>query len=288
MKDEDKSKEQLIDELAELRLRVAELQELASARRWEEDEFLAKSRRLDKELRLANTIQSSLFPINLPQVPRATLAATAVAANEVGGDYCDLFITKYNKLGIAIGDVMGKGVPAALFVAMIYAFVRNYAPEMDSPSGLVERINRGLFPQLEFAEQFITFFYGIYDPAARRLVYTNAGHNPPIIYRASAGICETLNVRDFILGGIQNAEFKEGETTLERGDLILFYTDGLKEGKNRAKEQFGMERITRLIQENHMYDPASIQEIISYEFNEFLAGEPPYDDVTMIVIKIDT
>lgn len=251
-----------------------------------EAELIEKDRRIQKELQLANAIQSSLFPINLPQVPGVTVAATAVSANEVGGDYCDLFITKYNKLGIAIGDVMGKGVPAALFVAMTYAFVRNYALDLDEPSALVNRVNRGLYPQLELTQQFITFFYGIYDPESGNMVYTNAGHNPPLVYRAATGECESLPVRDFIMGGMLDAQYREGVVSLYPGDVALFYTDGLKEGRNRSKEQFGMNRIINCLKENHIYDPASIQEILSYEFAEFLDGEPPYDDVTMVVIKI--
>jgi len=252
-----------------------------------QQELVESNQRILKELQLASTIQSSLFPINLPDVPGVTLAATAVAANEVGGDYIDLFVTKHNKLGVAIGDVMGKGVPAALFVAMTYAFVRNYAMEMDSPGALVDRINWGLFPQLELTEQFITLFYSIYDPDKRELVYTNAGHNPPIVYRAGTGECETLEIRDYFMGGRADAQYREGTVALNQGDIVFFYTDGLKEGRNKEKEQFGLGRIVRLIKENHMHDPASIQEIISYEFTEFLAGEPPYDDVTMTVIKIN-
>ncbi|MDT3699785.1 MAG: SpoIIE family protein phosphatase [Thermincola sp.] len=263
------------------------LVEEISDRKNMENELIEKDRRIQKELQLANAIQSSLFPINLPQVPGVTVAATAVSANEVGGDYCDLFVTKYNKLGIAIGDVMGKGVPAALFVALTYAFVRNYALELDEPSTLVNRVNRGLYAQLELTQQFITFFYGIYDPESRNIVYTNAGHNPPLVYRAATGECEGLPVRDFIMGGMLNAQYREGLFSLFPGDVALFYTDGLKEGRNRAKEQFGMDRIINCLKENHIHDPASIQEILSYEFAEFLDGEPPYDDVTMVVIKLE-
>ncbi len=252
-----------------------------------EEALLKNNERIQQELQLANTIQSSLFPINLPEVPGATLAATTVPANEMGGDYCDLFITRHDKLALALGDVMGKGIPAALFVAMTYAFVRNYAPELDSPAMLVNRVNWGLFPQLELTEQFITFFYGLYDPNTRELVYTNAGHNPPIIYRPATGECESLRVRDYFMGGRLDAKYQEGITVLNPGDVVLIYTDGLKEGRNQVKEQFGMERILHLLKENHIHDPASIQEIISCEFTDFLAGEPPYDDVTMIVLKVN-
>ncbi len=265
MNDEQKTREELIEELLFLRGLVE---------------------RSQRELQLANAIQSSLFPVRLPQVRGATLAATAVSANEVGGDYCDLLVNKNNKLAIAIGDVMGKGVPAALLVAMTYAFVRNYAFDLDSPAQLTNILNRSLFPQLDFAKQFMTFFYCIYDPEDRGLIYTNAGHNPPMVYRAATGECELLPVRDFFIGGRLDAGYREGTTALYPGDIVLFYTDGIKEGKNKDKEQFGMNRIKGLLKEFHVYDPASIQEIISYSFLEFLEGEPPGDDVTMIIIKI--
>lgn len=270
----------------ELVAAIETLQDI-TGRKLAEEVLEEHNRRIRNELELAHSIQASLLPINLPRVAGVTLAASAVAANEVGGDYCDLFVTKHNKLGIAIGDVMGKGIPAALFVAMTYAYVRNFAGETDSPSALVNRVNRVLFPQLETTQQFITFFYGIYDPASRQLVYANAGHNPPLVYRAATGETETLQVRSFFMGGREDASYKEGRIVLEPGDVVLFYTDGLKEGRNPEKELFGLDRITRLLKENYMTDPASIQEIIFSEFKEFLAGEPPYDDVTMIVLKID-
>lgn len=270
----------------ELVAAIETLQDITE-RKLAEEILEAHNRRIRNELELAHNIQESLLPINLPRVAAVTLAASAVTANEVGGDYCDLFVTKNNQLGIAIGDVMGKGIPAALFVAMTYAYVRNFAAEIDSPSALVNKVNRVLFPQLEVTQQFITFFYGIYDPASRQLVYTNAGHNPPLVYRAATGETETLKVRSFFLGGRKDASYKEGKIVLEPGDVVLFYTDGLKEGKNPEKELFGVDRITLLLKENHMNDPASIQEIIFSEFKEFLAGEPPYDDVTMIILKID-
>jgi len=266
MDDDKKTREQLLEELRSMRRVIEQSQ---------------------RELQLANTIQASLFPIRLPEVKGATLAATAVSANEVGGDYCDLLINKNNRLAITIGDVMGKGVPAALLVAMTYAFVRNYAFDIDSPAQIANRLNRSLFPQLDFAQQFLTFFYCTYNPDNRELIYSNAGHNPPLLYRAAIKECEALPVRDFFIGGRVDAEYREGRTVLNPGDIVLFYTDGIKEGKNKQKEQFGLERIINLLKDNHIYDPASIQEMISCAFVEFLGEEPQSDDVTMIVIKIE-
>lgn len=252
-----------------------------------ENELMEKDRRIGRELHLASAIQSSLFPTKLPCLKGVAMAATAVSANEVGGDYCDLFVTKDSRLGIAIGDVMGKGVPAALFGAMTYAFVRQFALEMDSPCALVNRVNRMLFPQLDMTQQFITFLYAVYDPSTRELTYTNAGHNPPLVYRASGGFCEILEIRDYFIGGLPESSYREGKTILCPGDVVLFYTDGLKECRNRSGEPFGSERIKHLLTENNPYDPASIQEIISEQFIDFLDGQQPSDDMTMIVIKID-
>ncbi|MFZ3170735.1 MAG: SpoIIE family protein phosphatase [Carboxydocellales bacterium] len=252
------------------------------------DEILSENnRRINKELKLANSIQASLFPINLPLISGATLAATTLVANEVGGDYCDLFITRKKKLGIAIGDVMGKGIPAALFVAMTYAYVRNFAVETESPSSILNKVNNVLYAPLESNQQFLTLFYAIYDPTSKVLSYANAGHNPPILYCAATGETQTLTVRSFYIGGREQTDYKEGSINLNPGDILLFYTDGLKEGKNPDGEQFGMERIENLIKASYMQDPASIQDIIINEFNDFLLGEPPYDDVTMVIIKIN-
>lgn len=245
-----------------------------------------KNKRVQKELQLAGLIQSSLFPMCLPQVPRTKLAAVTVPAYEVGGDYCDLFVGKNERLVIAIGDVMGKGVPAALFVALTYAFVRNYSSEIYSPGILLKAVNRGLFYQLDFSQQFITLFYGAYDPAARELVYANAGHNPPVVYRAATGECEILQVKNFILGGRYDAEFREGRCSLDPGDIVLFYTDGLKEGRNMDKERFGIQRVIRLLKENCMLAPPDIQEIIMDEFYSFIGDEPLQDDISMIIMKI--
>jgi sigma-B regulation protein RsbU (phosphoserine phosphatase) len=243
--------------------------------------------RINKELKLAHSIQASLFPINLPRISGATLAATTIAANEVGGDYCDLFITSKKKLGIALGDVMGKGIPAALFVAMTYAYVRNFAVETENPSTLLNKVNDVLYTPLESNQQFLTLFYAIYDPTSKVLSYANAGHNPPILYCAATGETQTLSVRSFYIGGREQTDYKEGSIILNPGDILLFYTDGLKEGKNPDGEQFGMDRIKNLIKASYMQDPASIQDIINTELNDFLLGEPPYDDVTMVIIKIN-
>lgn len=264
---------------------IQTLQDFTGSKRTEEALF-HENRKVQEQLQLASTVQASLFPIRLPQVDGVTLAASAVTAHEVGGDYCDLVVMNNKKLGIAIGDVMGKGVPAALFTVMTFSFVRNYALELDSPSMLVNRLNRELYPRLEFSKRFLTFFYGLYDPSTRELTYTNAGHNPPIVYRALTGEFETLPVKNYFIGGRLEAQYDEGKVNLEPGDLVFFYTDGLKEGRNREKEQFGLERIIDLLKEHHMYDPASIEELIQANFLDFLAGENIQDDVTMIVLKL--
>lgn len=252
-----------------------------------ENKLQEQNNRIQKELKLACSIQTDLLPIDLPQIPGASVAAAAAAAKEVGGDYCDLIVTKKEKLAIAIGDVMGKGVGAALFMAMTYAYIRNYAFELDSPSILVNKLNSDLYKLLDSNAQFITLFFGVYEPLTKELKYTNAGHNPPLIYRAVTGECENTNVRDYFIGGRRVANYRESSLILEQGDIVLFYTDGIKEGMNNEQEQFGMQRIESLIKENHMHDSASILDTISASFLNFLQGEPLYDDVTMIVLKID-
>jgi len=168
---------------------IAVIETLHDFTEWKQAEevIFYEQQRVHNELQLASSIQTSLTPIKLPQVPGLSIACTTQAAREVGGDYCDLLINRNKNLGIAICDVMGIGVPAALFVSMTYTFVRENAVNCDTPNELVNKLNEHLFPQLEYSGQFITFIYAIYDPATRELVYTNAGHNQPIVYRAQTG-----------------------------------------------------------------------------------------------------
>lgn len=251
------------------------------------EEYIKRvNRRIQKELELANSVQASLLPIKLPEIPGVALSAMSATAYEVGGDYCDLIETRNGRLCIAIGDVMGKGAAAALFVALLYANIRNLHREIAEPEVLLEHLNNELFPQLETTQQFITLFYAIYHPVHRELTYANAGHNPPLIYRATTGDCETLPVRSPYLGGRPDSRYQQGKTFLNPGDVVLFYTDGLKEGMNKKQEQFGLERVKGLLKTYHRYDPASIQDIIISEFWEFVGDEPLRDDVTLIVMKV--
>lgn len=251
------------------------------------EEYIKRvNRRIQKELELANSVQASLLPIKLPEIPGVALSAMSATAYEVGGDYCDLIETSDGRLCIAIGDVMGKGAAAALFVTLLYANIRNLHREIAEPEVLLERLNNELFPQMETTQQFITLFYAIYHPVHRELTYANAGHNPPLIYRAATGDCETLPVRSPYLGGWANSRYRRGKTFLNPGDVILFYTDGLKEGMNKKQEQFGLERVKGLLKTYHRYDPASIQDIIISEFWKFVGDEPLRDDVTLIVMKV--
>ena len=268
---------------------VAAIQTLHDFTAWKlaEQVISKENERVIKDLQLANIVQSSLFPRKLPTLSGVAVAASSWPAKEIGGDYCDLFVTKDQRLGIGIGDVMGKGIPAALFGTMAYAFVRNDAGQAKSPSELLNRLNRDMFHQLEFSGQFMTFFYGVYDSATGELRYSNAGQNKPVVFRARSGECETLDTKNFYLGGRHDASYKEGYTYLFPGDIVLFYTDGLIEGKNSAKEEFGIERFTAVLKEYSVVDPASIGEMITSEFMEFMSDETPSDDVTFIVLKVN-
>jgi sigma-B regulation protein RsbU (phosphoserine phosphatase) len=257
-----------------------------SARKAEEANRLAKENCIKKELILASYIQASIFPIRLPSVIGLNCVAYSNPAQEVGGDYCDLFINNSGQLVLAIGDVMGKGIPAALFVSLTYAFVRNLAMEGIEPAELITNINSMLFQQLKISEQFLTLVFALYDPNKKSLIYSNAGHNYPIIYRAGLDSCEFLKRKTYFVGGKLDAKFYQETCTLQQGDVVLFYTDGLKEGRNRNREQFGIDRITEILALNHRHDVASIQEIMVEEFEKFLDGEIPIDDVSMTLIKV--
>ena len=154
---------------------------------------MAQRERLNRELEIAREVQEHLFPQRLPPVPGLDYCGHCRPAREVGGDYYDFLELPDGRLGIAIGDVSGKGVGAALMMASLEASLRALAPVVDDPAELMERVNSLVF-QASAANRFATLFYAQYDPATRRMSYVNAGHNPPLVLRNCAGSCQVLRL----------------------------------------------------------------------------------------------
>jgi sigma-B regulation protein RsbU (phosphoserine phosphatase) len=208
-----------------------------------------------------------------------------VPARHVGGDCYDVVDIGDGRLAFTIGDVAGKGAPAALLMANVQATVRALTDTCESPRELVGRLNR-LICDLTEDDVFVTFFYGVLDWRTGELRYVNAGHNPPFVLRAD-GHKEYLGEGGLVIGLLPGAEYTEGGTCLVPGDNLVLYTDGVTEATNPQDEMFGVARLEKLLGEHRLATAREIEERVYTGIKDFAAGAPQADDLTMVVLKID-
>ncbi len=242
--------------------------------------------RIVKELEIARNIQQSLLPSSIPTLAGADMAAMSLPAKEVGGDFYDFIPITPEALGLVIADVSGKGVPAALFMALSRALMRANGLRVDEVAQSVIQTNR-LILECATSGLFVTLFYGILDPQRRVLRYVSAGHNPPVLFRNATGEVELLEAEGIALGVIDEIELEEKTVSVAPGDVIVMYTDGVTESINTNQEEFGEARLIEEIKEHHALPAEALMARITHDIlTEFTQGEPQFDDFTMMVIKI--
>jgi sigma-B regulation protein RsbU (phosphoserine phosphatase) len=204
------------------------------------------------------------------------------AALSVGGDYYDVLPLSDSSLGIAIADVVGKGISAALLMANLQAAVRAFAENAHSPAEVCERINSVMCINVA-SGKFITMFYCVLDAAKRKLTYSNAGHNPPILLRGDATL--RLEEGGALLGVFRDWKYEQWSVELEAGDRLLLYTDGLSEAENLSREEFGEGRLIDALRRFRSLPAGEIQSRILNEVREFCHGNF-HDDATLLVIAV--
>ena len=239
--------------------------------------------RLEQELQLASEIQQRFQPTAPPIVDGYELQGISFSCYEIGGDYYDFIERADGRLVVALGDVSGKGTAAALLMSSLHAAVHAQAA---SPSSLVETItnvNRYLAENIP-SNRFVTLFYAELDPKAGSLAFVNAGHNPPIIVHES-GTVEQLSSGGLPLGIIPDTEYKEGRTQLHPGDVLVIYSDGVSEAINPEGEEFGPERLCRVVTENLTATAAGMRDRIESALTKFVRGTPANDDITLVIVK---
>jgi serine phosphatase RsbU (regulator of sigma subunit) len=243
-----------------------------------------EKQRLDEELALARQIQLGLLPKAYPRREFFELCAFTQPARQVGGDYYDFLETEEGRLGIVIADATGKGIPAAMLMSLVHASLRAEIRNRLCPSRVIANVNQLIFSSTS-SEKFATVFYGELDPPKRKLIYCNAGHNYPVVIHQDGGI-EFLDTGGLILGAFDDAVYEKGEVPLQRNDIIFFYSDGLTENFNDKDEEFGEKRLLDLLLKNRSLGPEALRDRIIEEANNFTGGIPPYDDFTIVVLKI--
>ena len=230
---------------------------------------------------MAAQIQNSLLPAVAPQVPGYGLVGLNRPCRTVGGDYYD-FALEQGKLLLALGDVSGKGTGAALLMTVLRASVRGHWDE-DVLSEAMARINRTVCQNVP-PGKYMTFFLARLDPAAGRVSYVNAGHNPPLLVRGDAGV-EALHEGGMVLGLLEGFPYQEGEVDLLEGDTLVVYSDGVTETWNAAGEEFGEQHLAELIVKSRDQGAAALQDTILTELETFSSGAKATDDRTLIIIK---
>lgn len=239
--------------------------------------------RKESELRIAAEIQTSFLPRTTPDIPGCEIAAFTLPAKEVGGDFYDFISLEGGRYALVIADVAGKGVPAALYMALSRTTVRTVARGCDVASETVRRSNDTIIEDAG-AISFVTLLYAVFDEA-RTLTYVNAGHNPPVLRRRDGSV-ETLEPTGPVIGFLEGVEFEEVTITLQPGDLLVFYTDGVTEAENREGAMFGEERLCAVIDAAAGRPALEVAGAIRDAVGEFAGDAPQFDDITVVVLRV--
>jgi serine phosphatase RsbU (regulator of sigma subunit)/FixJ family two-component response regulator len=238
--------------------------------------------RIEQEMRVARLIQQTLLPRELPSLPNWRIAAHYQPAQAVGGDFYDFLPLPDGNLGIFIGDVSGKGVPAALVMATTRSVLRTSAQSLIAPGQVLETVNNLLYPDIP-ANMFVTCLYALLDPKEGRLHFANAGHELP--YRCHAASVMELRATGMPLGMMPGMHYDERETVLAPGDAVLFYSDGLVEAHDMMREMFGLARLQRLIA-IHSRSGAALIHCLLTELTHFTGAQwEQEDDITLVTLQ---
>jgi sigma-B regulation protein RsbU (phosphoserine phosphatase) len=241
-----------------------------------------QDRKQHREREEARLIQRALLPSVLPQTDRAQIAASWQPADGVGGDCFDV-LTSGPLLGVAIADVAGKGLPAALLMSNLQAAVRAFAQDGAEPAALCGNVNRLLCRHM-VSGRFVTFCFAWIDPLNGTLTYANAGHNPPLLVRAD-GTLDRLGEGGMVMGVFPDAAFQQAALPVGRGDCLLFYTDGITEAPNPEGEEFGEDRLASAARTEGSRDAEAVKDRVLDVLAAFTGGRF-VDDATLIVIAL--
>lgn len=247
----------------------------------------AEKERIGAELSVATHIQASMLPCIFPAFPNRRefdIYATMTPAKEVGGDFYDFFLVDDDHLAVVIADVSGKGVPAALFMVIAKTLIKDHTQSGKPPEEVFTEVNRQLC-EANDENLFVTAWMGVLEISTGKLVYVNAGHNPPAIGRKN-GETEFLRSRPgFVLAGLDFTKYRAGSLELMPGDLLYLYTDGVTEAMNTAQELYGEERLKRTLDANVSAAPEEIFKAVKKDLDDFVADAPQFDDITMLAMR---
>ena len=240
-------------------------------------------RRISREMKIAREIQRQLMPDEVPSIPPLQMAVLFKPVAQLGGDLYDWIEFDDGRLAIVLGDVAGKGAPAALYGALSSGVIRTRAGRKYPPGQMLELVNKTLF-QRPVEGQYVAVTYSIYDPKTSTVTLANSGLPYPLLVRG--GQPTYLDIAGVPLGLFPDTKYQETGLQLQRGDILVFYSDGVVEMRNEAGEEFGLKRLAETVRVQHEKSPDEIVKAISAALAEFIGRVRPHDDRTMIVVKM--
>jgi sigma-B regulation protein RsbU (phosphoserine phosphatase) len=241
-----------------------------------------------RELQSAEEVQRCLLPRSDVPMEGLDYAGVSRAAQAVGGDYYDFVPLPCRKVAIALGDVCGKGVPAAILMAAIRGYLHGATVERQgNPRDFVTALNRHLHASVP-ASRFATFFYGVYDVSTRTLDYVTAGHHPPVLIRRDGHGTQRvrLTAGGLALGMMPDARYESGRVVLERGDVLVVFTDGITEAMSATGEEWGEDRLIDDLEAHEPTSAGAIAERVLGAARDFSRGLPQHDDMTVAVVRV--
>jgi sigma-B regulation protein RsbU (phosphoserine phosphatase) len=263
---------------------------------------LRKKERLDRELEIGAEIQLQLLPRHCPKIEGVELAARCLTANRVGGDYYDFIPANYDQLrhrrqgscqsdrwSLAIGDVMGKGVPAGLIMTMLRGMLRAEVLNGHSPARILQHLNHVMYADLENSNRFVTLFYSEYDTKTRLLSYSNAAHNPPLLWRAKTQTIQRLDTLGMLIGLDMDTQYYDAQVQLCPGDLVIYYTDGFTDAASQGGDRFDEDRLLAAVQYacSHFQHPQEVLDYLFERVQQFIGNDRHVDDdMTLVVMKV--
>lgn len=244
-----------------------------------------KEQMLQREINLARTIQTTLLNGHAPSIEGGEVFGYSIPARLIGGDYYDFYPLVNGKVRIVIGDVMGKGIPAAMLMILTRGAFRTAAESTQSPGKTLTAMNKALYNDLRKLKSFVTVFCADWDPLSGTFTYANAGHHLPLFIRGDA-VHELPKVKGIMIGGLPNQIYHEESIQLFEHDSIFFYTDGIIEAQNKRGEQFTLVRLIETLKQNQDKNAGEIEKKVLESIHKFTEGVPQKDDMTMVFLKV--
>ncbi|MCH7722917.1 MAG: SpoIIE family protein phosphatase [Bacteroidetes bacterium] len=238
---------------------------------------------LQEEMRVAKQTQINLLPKEFPVINGYQIAARTIPAKEVGGDSYDLIQIDDKHFAFCLGDVSGKGMPAAMLMSNLQATLRSFTKTGNLCKDIIANSNDLLYNSTE-PSKFATLFYGILNPESNEIVFCNAGHNNPFLFSADGNVKE-LKTGGLILGCLPGSEYEEEKVSINRNDIIVIFSDGISEAMNENEEEYGEERLKEFISNHLDESPDKIIENILSDVRMFVGKAPQWDDMTLLIIK---